>query len=256
MSCNIELANAQLKLWDYKLLESVHTPIYSPNSSDHDAVQAVDTFTYSYFRLAPARHKVRLESVYIHIWMQWFESVYMNAMYWNLNSYMNAYILNSYMNAYIFTINWQDGNSSLDEGCIDVQDNGDQNLPCSYSKLGQLKWNGTIGVTSKDPVTIPLYEFIYELHVLFRHERAQKVFFTYHHWNSYTLWNQNADHLPIVVVRKILRWRNFSNHRSPDAWSICGFNVCNSYLNQESKLWIHGIQSWIHDTMNSYFLNS
>ena len=58
MPCDIELANAQLKLWDYKLLESVHTPIYSPNSSD--AVQAVDTFTYSYFRLAPARHKVRL----------------------------------------------------------------------------------------------------------------------------------------------------------------------------------------------------
>jgi len=25
-----------------------------------DAVQAVDTFTYSYFRLAPARHTVRL----------------------------------------------------------------------------------------------------------------------------------------------------------------------------------------------------
>ena len=58
MPCDIELANAQLKLWDYKLLESVHTPIYSPNSSD--AVQAVDTFTYSYFRLAPARHTVRL----------------------------------------------------------------------------------------------------------------------------------------------------------------------------------------------------
>ena len=58
MPCDIELANAQLKLWDYKLLESVHTPIYSPNSSD--SVQAVDTFTYSYFRLAPARHKVRL----------------------------------------------------------------------------------------------------------------------------------------------------------------------------------------------------
>ena len=71
MPCDIELANAQLKLWDYKLLESVHTPFYSPNS--------------------------------------------------------------------------------------------------------------------KDPVTIPLYEFIYELHVLFRHERAQKVFFTCHHWNSYTL---------------------------------------------------------------------
>jgi hypothetical protein len=58
MPCDIELANAQLKLWDYKLLVSVHTPIYSPNSSD--AVQAVDTFTYSYFRLAPARHTVRL----------------------------------------------------------------------------------------------------------------------------------------------------------------------------------------------------
>jgi hypothetical protein len=41
MPCDIELANAQLKLWDYKLLESVHTPIYSPNSSD--AVQAIDT---------------------------------------------------------------------------------------------------------------------------------------------------------------------------------------------------------------------
>ena len=252
MPCDIELANAQLKLWDYKLLESVHTPIYSPNSSD--GVHAVDTFTYSYFRLAPACHKVRLVLTHFvhptdpqllvqvtnsisHVYSVIWKCIhsYMNAMYWNLNSYMNAYILNSYMNAYIFTINWQDGNSSLDEGCIDVQDNGDQNLPCSYSQLGQLKWNGTIGVTSKDPVTIPLYEFIYELHVLFRHERAQKVFFFCHHWNSYTLWNQNADHLPIVVVRKILRWRNFSNHRSPDAWSICGFYVCNSYLNQESK---------------------
>ena len=58
MPCDIELANAQLKLWDYKLLESVHTPIYSPNSSD--GVHAVDMFTYSYFRLAPARHKVQL----------------------------------------------------------------------------------------------------------------------------------------------------------------------------------------------------
>ena len=58
MPCDIELANAQLKLWDYKLLESVHTPIYSPNSSDGG--HAVDTFTYSYFRLAPARHKVLL----------------------------------------------------------------------------------------------------------------------------------------------------------------------------------------------------
>ena len=58
MPCDIELANAQLKLWDYKLLESDHTPIYSPNSSV--GVQAVDTFTYSYFRLAPACPKVLL----------------------------------------------------------------------------------------------------------------------------------------------------------------------------------------------------
>ena len=40
----------------------------------------------------------------------------------------------------------------------------------------------------------------------------------------------------IVVVRKILRWGDFSNLRSPDAWSICGFYVCNSYLNQEPRL--------------------
>ena len=60
MPCDIELANAQLKLWDYKLLESVHTPIYSPNSSDGVQAASVDMFTYSYFRLAPARHKVRL----------------------------------------------------------------------------------------------------------------------------------------------------------------------------------------------------
>ena len=58
MPCYIELANAQLKLWDYKLLETVHSPIYSPNSSDD--LQAVDTFTYSYFRLVPACHKVLL----------------------------------------------------------------------------------------------------------------------------------------------------------------------------------------------------
>jgi len=73
---------------------------------------------------------------------------YINAMYltlnsymntYDMNSYMNTYILNSYMNSYIFTINWPDGNSSLDEGCIDVQDNGDRHLPCSYSQLGKLK---------------------------------------------------------------------------------------------------------------------
>ena len=43
------------------------------------------------------------------------------------------------MTAYIFTINWPDGNSSLDEGRIDVQDNGDRHLPSSYTQLGQLK---------------------------------------------------------------------------------------------------------------------
>ena len=58
---------------------------------------------------------------------------------YDMNSYMNTYILNSYVNSYIFTINWPDGNSSLDEGHIDVQDNEDQHLPCSYSQLGQLK---------------------------------------------------------------------------------------------------------------------
>ena len=53
MPCNIKLANAQLKLWDYKLLECDHSPIYSPNSSDGIiGVQAVDTFTYSYLRLS------------------------------------------------------------------------------------------------------------------------------------------------------------------------------------------------------------
>ena len=58
MPVNIDLANDQLKLWDYKLLESVHTPIHDANASH--GMQAVDTFTYSYFRLAPSRHKVRL----------------------------------------------------------------------------------------------------------------------------------------------------------------------------------------------------
>ena len=38
MACDIDLAYAQLKLWDYNLFESVHSPIYSPKSSDgvHD----------------------------------------------------------------------------------------------------------------------------------------------------------------------------------------------------------------------------
>ena len=58
MPLDIDLADDQLKLWDYKLLESVHTPIHDANASH--GMQAVDTFTYSYFRLAPSRHKVRL----------------------------------------------------------------------------------------------------------------------------------------------------------------------------------------------------
>ena len=45
MNCNIDLANAQLKLWYYTMLESVHSPIHYPNSS-HGA-QAVDKHTYS-----------------------------------------------------------------------------------------------------------------------------------------------------------------------------------------------------------------
>ena len=54
MPLDIDLANAQLRLWDYKLLERVHTPI------SRQCEQAVDTFTYSYFRLASGRQKVRL----------------------------------------------------------------------------------------------------------------------------------------------------------------------------------------------------
>ena len=45
MPLDIDLANDQLKLWDYKLLESVHTPIHDANASH--GMQAVDTFTYS-----------------------------------------------------------------------------------------------------------------------------------------------------------------------------------------------------------------
>ena len=33
MPLDIDLANDQLKLWDYKLLESVHTPIHDANAS-------------------------------------------------------------------------------------------------------------------------------------------------------------------------------------------------------------------------------
>jgi hypothetical protein len=46
---------------------------------------------------------------------------YLNAM---PNSYMNGQYnsyVHSFMNAYIFTINWQDGNSSLDESRINVR---------------------------------------------------------------------------------------------------------------------------------------
>ena len=66
------------------------------------------------------------------------------------------------MNTYKFTVNWPDGNSSLDESCINVQYNGDWHFSCSYSHFGQMKWNGTIGVTSKDPVYKNMYEFMYE----------------------------------------------------------------------------------------------
>ena len=52
-------------------------------------------------------------------------------------------------------------NSSLNESCNDVQYNRDQHFSCSYSHLGQLKWNGTIGVTSKDPVYIHTYIHTY-----------------------------------------------------------------------------------------------
>ena len=64
MPVDIDLANDQLKPWDsdHKLLESVHTPIHDANSS-HE-VQAVDTFTYSFFRLAPSWHKGRLALIH------------------------------------------------------------------------------------------------------------------------------------------------------------------------------------------------
>ena len=62
MPCDIDVANAQHRLWDIELPKryslSIESPIHSPNSSH--GVQAIDKFTHSVSVLAPVRHKLRL----------------------------------------------------------------------------------------------------------------------------------------------------------------------------------------------------